>query len=52
MVELAGRLKFPAFTRPDGTRKFSGYQDFIVNYERSPGVAFSPAGAARTATSR
>ncbi len=40
MVELAGRLKFPAFTRPDGTRKFKDYPDFIVNYERSPGVGF------------
>ncbi len=24
MVELASRLKFPAFTKPDGTRKFNG----------------------------
>ena len=40
MVELAGRLKFPAFTKPDGTPKFSGYKDFIVNFERSPGIGF------------
>jgi anaerobic selenocysteine-containing dehydrogenase len=40
MVELASRLKFPAFTKPDGTRKFKDYPDFIVNYERSPGVGF------------
>lgn len=40
MVELAGRLKFPAFTNADGTRKFKDYPDFIVNYERSPGVGF------------
>ncbi len=37
LIELAGRLKFPAFTRPDGTRKFTGYPDFIVNYETEPG---------------
>ena len=40
MVELASRLKFQAFTLPDGTRKFKDYKDFIVNYERSPGVGF------------
>lgn len=40
LVELASRLKFPAFTKQDGSRKFSGYKDFIVNYERSPGVGF------------
>ena len=40
LVELASRLKFPAFTNKDGTPKFTGYKDFIVNYERSPGVGF------------
>ncbi|MEW5942405.1 MAG: molybdopterin oxidoreductase family protein [Pseudomonadota bacterium] len=40
LVELASRLKFPAFTNADGTRKFRDYQDFVVNYERSPGVGF------------
>ena len=40
LVELASRLKFPAFTNKDGTRKFKNYPDFIVNYERSPGVGF------------
>ncbi len=40
MVEMASRLKFPAFTNADGTRKFRDYPDFIVNYERSPGVGF------------
>ncbi|HUW28055.1 MAG TPA: molybdopterin oxidoreductase family protein [Sulfuriferula sp.] len=40
LVEMASRLKFPAFTNPDGTRKFKNYPDFIVNYERSPGVGF------------
>jgi anaerobic selenocysteine-containing dehydrogenase len=40
MVELAGRLKFPAFTNADGTPKFKDYPDFIVNYERAPGIGF------------
>ncbi len=40
LVELASRLKFPAFTKEDGSRKFSGYKDFIVNYERMPGIGF------------
>jgi anaerobic selenocysteine-containing dehydrogenase len=37
LVELAGRLKLPAFTQADGTRKYKGYTDFIVNYETAPG---------------
>ncbi len=37
LIELAGRLGFPAFTKPDGTRKFTGYTDFVVNYETAPG---------------
>jgi len=37
LVELAGRLKFPAFTKPDGSRKFRDYPDFIVNFETEPG---------------
>ena len=40
LVELGSRLKLPAFTRADGSRKFSGYQDFIVNFEAQPGVGF------------
>ncbi|ARP81618.1 formate dehydrogenase [Bordetella genomosp. 8] len=42
LVELAGRLKFPAFTRPDGGRKFSDYKDFVVNFQTAPdsGVGF------------
>ena len=40
LVELASRLGFPAFTKPDGSRKFRGYKDFIVNYEKVPGVGF------------
>ncbi len=37
LIELASRLKFPAFTKPEGGRKFKNYTDFIVNYETAPG---------------
>lgn len=40
LIELAGRLKFPAFTTPEGARKFSGYPDFIVNFQPQPGIGF------------
>jgi anaerobic selenocysteine-containing dehydrogenase len=37
LIELASRLKLPAFTRPDGSRKFRSYPDFVVNYETDAG---------------
>jgi len=37
LVELGSRLKLPAFTNADGSRKYRNYPDFIVNYETSPG---------------
>ncbi|MDH4189408.1 MAG: molybdopterin oxidoreductase family protein [Betaproteobacteria bacterium] len=37
LIELAGRLKLPAFTKADGARKFRDYPDFIVNFETEPG---------------
>jgi len=37
LIELASRLKLPAFTRPSGERKFRNYPDFIVNYETEAG---------------
>ena len=40
LVELASRLGFPAFVDANGERRFSGYTDFIVNYERAPGIGF------------
>ena len=40
LIELAGRLKFPAFTTPEGGRKYMGYTDFIVNFQPAPGVGF------------
>ncbi|HEX2542711.1 MAG TPA: molybdopterin oxidoreductase family protein [Caldimonas sp.] len=40
LVELAGRLKLPAFTGADGRRKFKDYPDFVVNFESAPGIGF------------
>ena len=42
LIELASRLKFPAFVNADGARKFKNYPDFIVNYETEPdsGIGF------------
>jgi anaerobic selenocysteine-containing dehydrogenase len=37
LIELASRLKFPAFVHADGARKYRDYPDFIVNYETEPG---------------
>jgi anaerobic selenocysteine-containing dehydrogenase len=40
LIELASRLKFPAFTTPEGTRKFKDYPDFVVRFEPQPGIGF------------
>jgi sulfite dehydrogenase (quinone) subunit SoeA len=40
LVELASRLKFPAFTHADGSRKFSGYPEFVTQFQPLPGVGF------------
>ncbi|WP_255696694.1 molybdopterin oxidoreductase family protein [Paralcaligenes sp. KSB-10] len=42
LVELAGRLKLPAFTTSEGKPKYRDYPDFIVNYETAPnsGIGF------------
>jgi anaerobic selenocysteine-containing dehydrogenase len=37
LIELASRLRLPAFTHADGSRKYRDYPDFVVNYETSPG---------------
>jgi anaerobic selenocysteine-containing dehydrogenase len=37
LIELATRLKLPAFVTKDGNRKYRDYPDFIVNYETEPG---------------
>lgn len=40
MVELGGRLQLPAFTNAEGERKYKDYKDFIINFERAPGIGF------------
>lgn len=40
LIDLAHRLKFPLFTNQDGSAAYSDYQDFIVNFEKSPGIGF------------
>ncbi len=40
MTELASRLQFPAFTNEDGSRKYKDYKDFIVRFEKAPGLGF------------
>lgn len=40
LVDLATRLKFPRFTQEDGTPKYSGYKDFIINCQKTPGIGF------------
>ena len=40
MVELAGRLGFPAFVNDDGSPRYKGYKDFITRFERAPGIGF------------
>ncbi|MBA2412879.1 MAG: formate dehydrogenase, partial [Burkholderiaceae bacterium] len=40
LIELASRLKLPAFTGDDGARKFNDYPDFVVNFEPQPGIGF------------
>ena len=40
LIELASRLKFPAFTTAEGGRKFTGYPDFVVRFEPQPGIGF------------
>jgi len=37
LIELAGRLRLPAFCHPEGSRKYRDYPEFIVNYETEPG---------------
>ncbi len=37
LIELGSRLKLPAFVKPDGSRKFRDYPDFVINFETEPG---------------
>lgn len=40
LVDLAHRLEFPVFTQEDGSATYEDYQDFIVRWEKSPGIGF------------
>ncbi|MEO6625188.1 MAG: molybdopterin oxidoreductase family protein [Burkholderiaceae bacterium] len=40
LIALATRLKFPAFTTAEDTPKFTGYPDFVVNFQAQPGIGF------------
>jgi len=40
LVDLAVRLCLPVFTHDDGRARYQGYTDFIVRYERAPGIGF------------
>src|SRR5690606_17159118 len=37
LIELASRLKLPAFVDDKGARRYKDYPDFIINYETEPG---------------
>ncbi len=37
LIELGSRLKLPPFVKPDGSRKYRDYPDFIINFETAPG---------------
>ncbi|OXI81425.1 formate dehydrogenase [Burkholderia sp. AU33423] len=36
LIELASRLKFPAFTTADRQRKYRDYPDFVINFQTAP----------------
>ena len=40
LIDMGTRLGFPALVHEDGSAKFSGYQDFIVNWQKAPGIGF------------
>lgn len=40
LIELGTRLEFPALINEDGSAKYSSYKDFIINWEKSPGIGF------------
>ncbi len=40
LIELAERLKLPAFTDQQGLPKYKDYCDFVVRYEKQPGIGF------------
>ncbi len=43
LVDLAARLNFPAFVKDEGGKsvpKYSGYPQFITDYQKAPGIGF------------
>lgn len=40
LVDVAARLGFPAFVDDAGKARYNGYNDFIVNWEKAPGIGF------------
>lgn len=40
LIELAKRLQLPLFTDSDGKPRYENYQDFIVNFQKEPGIGF------------
>jgi anaerobic selenocysteine-containing dehydrogenase len=40
LVDLAGRLDFPAFVDDQGAPRYKDYKDFIINFEKAPGIGF------------
>ena len=40
LIDLANRLEFPAFVDQQGKPLYDNYKDFIVNFERAPGIGF------------
>ncbi|WP_240610036.1 molybdopterin oxidoreductase family protein [Billgrantia endophytica] len=40
LVDMAGRLGFPAFVDEEGKPKYDGYTDFITRWEKAPGIGF------------
>ena len=36
--EIGNRLKFPVFVDKEGKRKYKDYKDFVVNWEKEPGI--------------
>jgi len=38
LVDLAGRLDFPEFKDEHGNDKYQDYKDFVINYQRVPGI--------------
>ncbi len=40
LIDVGTRLGFPALSNEDGSAKFKDYKDFIVNWEKAPGIGF------------